>query len=297
MTADGELASAGRPDAHARSLWARLLPRSLRRSPLAVAALITVAVWLALAVLAPLIAPYGPLQQDIAQRLQPPSAAHWLGTDPLGRDILSRILYGAHISIAIGLAAVALAASVGTVIGMVSGYAGGLVDELIMRITDLMLSFPTVILAMVISAALGAGIQNAIIAILVAWWPLYARLVRGLALAEREREYVVAATAIGATSGRIIARHIFRNIVAPIIVVGSLDIGRAILLFATLSFLGLGAPPDVAEWGAMVALGQGYFNQWWIAAFPGLAILTLVLAFNIVGDTLRDVLDPRFRRE
>lgn len=297
MMADGDLAAVTGPQVRARSLWARLLPRSLRRSPLALGALVTVVVWFALAALAPLIAPYGPQKQDIAQRLQPPSALHWLGTDPLGRDILSRILFGAHISIAIGLAAVALAATLGTVIGMVSGYAGGVVDEVIMRITDLMLSFPTVILAMVISAALGAGIQNAIIAILVAWWPLYARLVRGLALTEREREYVVAATALGASSSRIVARHIFRNIVAPIIVVASLDIGRAILLFATLSFLGLGAPPDVAEWGAMVALGQGYFNQWWIAAFPGLAILSLVLAFNIVGDTLRDVLDPRFRRE
>ena len=162
-----------------------------------------------------------------------------------------------------------------------------------MRINDLMLSFPTVILAMVISAALGAGMKNAVIAIMIAWWPLYARLVRGLVLAQREREYVLAATAMGASRVGIARRHVLRNIVSPVIIMGSLDIGRAILLFATLSFLGLGAPPEMAEWGAMVAAGRNYFEQWWVSGFPGLAILTLVLAFNVVGDSLRDFLDPR----
>lgn len=279
--------------ARRRTFLRTVLPPAIRRSPLAITGLVIVAAWVALAVFAPWIAPYKPLTQDIVHRLQPPSGAHILGTDALGRDIFTRILYGARISIAIGFAAVVLAASVGTVVGTIAGLSPNAVDETIMRVNDLMLSFPTVILAMVISAALGAGMKNAVIAIMVAWWPLYARLVRGLVLAQREREYVLAATAMGASRAGIARRHVLRNIVAPIIIMGSLDIGRAILLFATLSFLGLGAPPEMAEWGAMVASGRNYFEQWWISGFPGLAILTLVLAFNVVGDSLRDYLDPR----
>ena len=255
--------------------------------------MVIVAVWIVLALFAPWIAPYKPLSQDIVHRLEPPSVAHILGTDALGRDIFSRIIFGARISISIGFAAVALAASVGTVVGIVAGLSPTVVDETMMRINDLMLSFPTVILAMVISAALGAGMKNAVIAIMIAWWPLYARLVRALVLAQREREYVLAATAMGSSRIGIARRHVLRNIVSPVIIMGSLDIGRAILLFATLSFLGLGAPPEMAEWGAMVASGRNYFEQWWVSGFPGLAILTLVLAFNVVGDSLRDYLDPR----
>jgi len=229
------------------------------------------------------------------QRLAPPSGEHWLGTDPLGRDILSRILHGARLSLPVGVAAVLLALVLGTLLGSVAGFLGGRVDEGIMRATDLMLAFPTVILAMVITAALGAGVRNAILAIMVAWWPTYARNVRGLVLATRHREFVLAAEAIGATRPRIFLYHILPSTISPLVILGTLDLGHAILTFATLSFLGLGPPPDLPEWGSMIATGRSYFDQWWIGAFPGLAMLSVVLAFNIVGDGLRDLLDPRYR--
>jgi peptide/nickel transport system permease protein len=279
-----------------RARLTRFLPRVLVRSPLALVSLGSVFVWGILALAAPAIAPYGPLGQDIVGRLAPPSPAHWLGTDPLGRDILSRILYGARLSIPVGIAAVALAVLLGTIVGSAAGAAGGVVDEGIMRATDLMLAFPTVILAMIISAALGAGIRNAVIAIMVAWWPSYARFSRGLVLAAREREYVEAARAAGASSLRVFLRHILVNILSPIIILGTLDIGHAILTFASLSFLGLGPPPQIPEWGSMIASGRDYLDQWWIGTFPGLAILSLVVALNVVGDSLRDALDPRLRK-
>jgi peptide/nickel transport system permease protein len=274
----------------------RFIPRPFRRSPLTITASLVVLAWLALALVAPTIAPYGPLQQDIVKRLAPPTQAHWLGTDVLGRDVLSRILYGARISILVGIAAVILAAVLGTVLGSVAGYLGGLLDELVMRVTDVMLAFPTVILALVITAALGAGIQNAVIAIMVAWWPSYARLVRGLVLAIKEREYVLVARALGASESRLLRMHILRNIVSPVIILSTLDVGHAILTFASLSFLGLGPPPEIPEWGSMIAAGRDYFDQWWMGTFPGLAILSLTMAFNIVGDSLRDMLDPRLRK-
>jgi peptide/nickel transport system permease protein len=279
-----------------RPLFSRLLPRVFTRSPLALGAVTVVMLWTAVALAAPLLAPYGPLAQNIGDRLSPPTSAHWCGTDPLGRDILSRVIYGARLSIPVGIAAVALAALLGTVIGSVAGVAGGIVEEVIMRATDLMLAFPTVILAMIISAALGAGIRNAVIAIMIAWWPSYARFARGLVLAAREREYVEAARAAGASAGRIFVRHILTTIISPIVILSTLDVGHAILTFASLSFLGLGPPPQIPEWGSMVAAGRDYIDQaWWIGTFPGLAILTLVLALNVVGDSLRDALDPRLR--
>ena len=267
----------------------------LRRSALAVLALAVVGIWLVLAVLAALLAPYDPLHQDIGSRLRPPTAAHRLGTDALGRDILSRILYGARISIPVGIGAVALATLLGMLVGSAAGFLGRLVDEVMMRLTDLMLAFPTVILALVITAALGAGIRNAIIAIMIAWWPSYARLVRGLVLSAREREFVQGAYALGASSWRVLGRHILPNITASVLILSTLDVGLAILMFASLSFLGLGASPEVPEWGSMIAAGRNYFDQWWITTFPGLAILSLTLAFNIVGDSLRDFFDPRLR--
>jgi peptide/nickel transport system permease protein len=251
--------------------------------------------WVLVAILAPLISPYPPLQQDVMSRLDPPSNEHWLGTDPLGRDILSRIIYGSRLSLPVGVAAVALALVLGTLLGSVAGFLGGRTDEVVMRLTDLMLAFPTVILAMVITAALGAGVRNAIIAIMVAWWPTYARNVRGLVLATRNREFVHAAHSLGATRPRIFLYHILPSTISPLVVLGTLDLGHAILTFAALSFLGLGPPPDLPEWGSMIATGRSYFDQWWIGAFPGLAILSVALAFNIVGDTLRDLLDPRSR--
>jgi peptide/nickel transport system permease protein len=281
------------PSALRRSRLALALP--LMQSPVAVVALLVVVLWVLLALLAPVIAPYPPLEQDVMKRLAPPSGEHWLGTDPLGRDILSRILYGARLSLPVGVAAVLLALALGTLLGSVAGFLGGRTDEVIMRATDLMLAFPTVILAMVITAALGAGVRNAILAIMVAWWPTYARNVRGLVLATRHREFVLAAEAIGATRPRIFLHHILPSTISPLVILGTLDLGHAILTFAALSFLGLGPPPDLPEWGSMIATGRSYFDQWWIGMFPGLAILSVVLAFNIVGDGLRDLLDPRYR--
>ncbi len=280
-----------------RPLLSRLLPRVFTRSPLALGALTIVTLWAAVALAAPLLAPYGPLAQDIGDRLSPPTSAHWFGTDPLGRDILTRVVYGARLSIPVGIAAVALAALLGTLIGSVAGVAAGIVEEVIMRATDLMLAFPTVILAMIISAALGAGIRNAVIAIMIAWWPSYARFARGLVLAAREREYVEAARAAGASAGRVFMRHILTTIISPIVILSTLDVGHAILTFASLSFLGLGPPPQIPEWGSMIAAGRDYIDQaWWIGTFPGLAILSLALALNVVGDSLRDALDPRLRK-
>ncbi|MGH2615572.1 MAG: ABC transporter permease [Thermomicrobiales bacterium] len=267
----------------------------MRQSPVAAVAAAVILFWIVVALASPLISPYPPLAQDVMNRLAPPSAAHWLGTDPLGRDILSRIIFGSRLSIPVGVAAVLLALVLGTLLGSIAGFIGGRVDEGIMRATDLMLAFPTVILAMVITAALGAGVRNAIIAIMVAWWPTYARNVRGLVLATRHREFVLAAHALGATRPRIFLRYILPSTISPLVILGTLDLGHAILTFATLSFLGLGAPPDVPEWGSMIATGRSYFEQWWIGAFPGLAILSVALACNIVGDSLRDALDPRYR--
>ncbi|HET7093143.1 MAG TPA: ABC transporter permease [Thermomicrobiales bacterium] len=273
------------------------LVRALRQSPVAVAALAVIALWIAVAFFAPLLAPYPPLKQDVMQRLAPPSAAHWFGTDPLGRDIFSRVLYGSRLSLPVGVAAVVLALVFGTLLGSVAGFLGGRIDEVIMRVTDLFLAFPTVILAMVITAALGAGVRNAIIAIMIAWWPSYARNVRGLVLATRHREFVLAATALGAARPRIFLKHVLPSTLSPLVILGTLDLGHAILTFAALSFLGLGAPPDQPEWGAMIATGRSYFDQWWIGAFPGVAILSVALAFNLVGDSLRDYFDPRYRNQ
>jgi peptide/nickel transport system permease protein len=268
----------------------------VKTSPLAATALGVVAVWLALAAAAPLLAPYEPLRQDIVGRLAPPSSTHWLGTDALGRDILSRTLHGARISIPVGLAAVMLAALLGALVGGLAGFVGRRLDDALMRATDLMLAFPTVILALVITAALGVGVRNAVFAIMVAWWPTYARLVRGLVLAVREREYVQVAYALGASDARVLWRYVAPNVVSSVVVLATLDVGHAILTFASLSFLGLGPPPEVPEWGSMIAAGRNYLDQWWIATFPGLAILSLTISFNIVGDSLRDFLDPRLRR-
>jgi peptide/nickel transport system permease protein len=271
------------------------LPRAVHQSPVAIVALGIVVLWIGIALLAPVLSPYPPLQQDVMHRLAPPNAEHWLGTDPLGRDILSRILFGSRLSLPVGVAAVLLALVLGTLLGSIAGFLGGRVDEVLMRATDLMLAFPTVILAMVITAALGAGVRNAIIAIMVAWWPTYARNVRGLVLATRDREFVLAARALGATRSRMFLHHVLPSTISPLVILGTLDLGHAILTFAALSFLGLGPPPDQPEWGSMIASGRSYFDQWWIGAFPGLAILSVALACNIVGDSLRDFFDPRYR--
>jgi peptide/nickel transport system permease protein len=266
-----------------------------RRNPLMVFGIAVVLVWIAISVLASLIAPYAPLAQDVNRRLQPPSAEHLFGTDELGRDIFTRVLYGGRITMPAGAAVIVVGALIGTLVGAVAGYLGGLADEALMRITELFMSFPTIILAMAVTAALGPDIRNAIIALVVVWWPGYARLVRGLVLRIKNNEYVEAARAVGAPGPYVLGRTILPNAIAPGLVMMTLDIGTAILTFAGLSFLGLGPEPTSPEWGRMVSVGIDYFDQWWMWLFPGVAIALLVLACNFIGDGLRDLFDPRMR--
>ncbi len=248
------------------------------------------------ALLAPVLAPMDPTDQLLSLRLTPPSPVHWLGMDQLGRDVLSRLLYGARISLMVGLVVVLSAGFVGTLVGLIAGYAGGILDEILMRLTDIFFAFPPLILAMSIAGALGPNLNNAMIAIAVVTWPVYARLVRGQVLALRQREFVEAARGIGASTPRILFRHLLPNTLAPILVQASFDMGGAILAAAGLSFIGFGARPPTPEWGVMISEGSKFFStQPWLSFFPGLAILLTVTAFNLIGDGLRDTLDPRLR--
>jgi peptide/nickel transport system permease protein len=275
----------------ARPRWVR----RLRRYGPAWAGGAVVIAWILVALLAPVIAPYAPETQDITNRLAAPSAAHWLGTDVLGRDVFSRLLHGARLSLTAGFTVVLLGAAIGVTVGLVAAWARGFVDEALMRFTDLVLCFPPIILALAIAAALGIGTTNTIIAMLVVWWPKFARLARALTLVQRSQEYVEAATVVGLKPTRILGRHILPNTLGPLAVLITLDLGNAILTFAGLSFLGLGVVPPTPEWGSMVAEGRELVEQWWVAAFPGLAILTVVVGFNFCGDGLRDWLDPKGR--
>jgi peptide/nickel transport system permease protein len=252
--------------------------------------------WIIVAIIAPLLSPYLPATVDVTARLRPPSAQHWLGTDVLGRDVFTRLVFGARISLTTGIVVVIVGALIGTLVGGVAAYMRGRIEELIMRVTDLVLCFPPIILAMAIAAALGIGTTNTIIAMLVVWWPKFARLARSLVLVQRSQEYVEAAVVMGLSPARILLRHIFPNSIGPLIVLVTLDVGNAIITFAGLSFLGLGVIPPTPEWGSMVSEGRELIEQWWVAAFPGLAILTVVLGFNFLGDGIRDWLDPRSRR-
>jgi peptide/nickel transport system permease protein len=237
------------------------------------------------------------LAQELGSRLQPPSPVHWLGTDSLGRDIASRILYGARISLIIGVVVVTTAGIVGTAIGLVAGYAGGLVDETLMRLTEVFLAFPALILAMAIAGALGPSLTNAIIAIAAVTWAVYARLVRGQILSLRRREFVEAARAMGASRTRIVVRHLLPNALAPLMIQASFDLGSSIIAAAGLSFIGFGAQPPTPEWGVMISDGRNYIStQPWLSLFPGLAILFAVGSFNLLGDGLRDAFDPRLSR-
>ena len=262
------------------------------RTPLAITGGVIVAFWLLVAVFAPLIRPFDPLAQDF-DRLQAPSAAHLFGTDQVGRDVLSRVISGAQVSIPLALMLVIFAMLIGSVLGAIAGYFGKALDETIMRIADLVFAFPTIILAMVIAASLGPSLTNAVIAMLIVSWPAYARVTRSLVLGARNAEYVVAGRLLGNGPFTSLSKDILPNVVSPVVVLATLDVGTAILLLSGLSFLGLGAVPPTPDWGAMVSDGVQNFSSWWIAAFPGLAILTVVLAFNFLGDALRDALDPR----
>jgi peptide/nickel transport system permease protein len=242
------------------------------------------------------IAPQDPLAQNVSNRLQPPGESALMGTDELGRDVLSRVLYGGRITIPAALAVVIVVSIVGTLTGAIAGYMGGTGDEILMRLTDLFMAFPTIILAMAITAALGADIRNAVLALIIVRWPNYSRLTRGLVLEAKNQDYVKASRSLGASHIHILRRTLLPNTIAPAIVYASLDVGTAILLFAGLSFLGLGPEPASPEWGRMVSIGIDFFDQWWMWLFPGLAIAILVMAFNFIGDGLRDMLDPHTRK-
>ncbi|HXF64661.1 MAG TPA: nickel transporter permease [Caldilineaceae bacterium] len=281
----------------ALSVSQRQTLRRLLREPATMAGLLLLAVFVLLAIFAPLLSPYDPLFQNISASLTPPSREYLLGTDKLGRDILSRMLYGTRISLLVGVAVVTAAGLFGALIGLVAGYLRGWADELLMRVTDIFFAFPSLILAMAIAGALGPSLQNALIAVAVVTWPVYARLVRGQVLVLREQEFILAARAVGVGSGMVLARHLLPNTLGPLLVQASFDMGAVILSVAGLSFIGFGAQPPTPEWGVMISEGRNYITtQGWLTAVPAAAILLLVAAFNLVGDGLRDVLDPRLRR-
>jgi peptide/nickel transport system permease protein len=283
------------PRRHRSTLFS--VAHTLRGRPLALAGIGIVLGWLAVGLFAPLLPIADPDTQDLLQRLKPPSSDHLLGTDDLGRDIFSRIIWGARVSVPAGIAVILATGTIGCALGAVAGYLGGAVDSVIMRAADAILSFPSIILAMSITAVRGGpGLGNALIAVGFVLWPEYARLMRSQVLAIRENEYVTAARSVGAGRNRILFRHILPSTDAPIIVKATLDVGSAIVLTAGLSFIGLGAVPPTAEWGAMIKQGADKGLQyWWYALVPGVAIMSVVMALNFFGDGLRDALDPRRR--
>ncbi|ALV29268.1 ABC transporter permease [Pannonibacter phragmitetus] len=270
--------------------------RALLRNPLTVVGLVIILTLLLTAAFAPWIAPYSPIEGQLTERLLPPSAAHWMGTDELGRDIFSRVVHGARITLFIVLLVAIISAPLGLIIGAVSGYFGGVADRIIMGITDIFLSMPRLILALAFVAALGPGIENAVIAIAITAWPVYARLARAETLTIRKAEFIAAVRMQGASHGRIILRHILPLCMSSTIVRVTLDMAGIILTAAGLGFLGLGAQPPLPEWGAMISRGRAFIlDQWWVATMPGFAIVIVSLGFCLFGDGLRDVLDPRQR--
>ena len=280
------------PEAQAKD---RRYSSSPWRRPLAVIGLVVIALWVLVAIFAPLVAPDDPLGQNFVQ-LTAPSAQHWMGTDQLGRDVLSRVVYGAQVSLPLAVLLVMCAMIIGSIVGAAAGFFGGWIDAVLMRVADVVFAFPGIILAMAVAAALGPQLRNAVLAVVIVSWPAYARLMRSLVLSARQAQYVTASRLLGASPLRALLVDIRPNVIGPVLVMAALDVGNAVLLLSGLSFLGLGAQPPTAEWGAMVAAGAENFDKWWIGLFPGLAILTVVLAFNFVGDSLRDALDPRTAR-
>ena len=279
----------------ARASRRRQLANALRQPAIAVAVVIMV-LFVFAALFAPVLSPTDPLDQNVLQGLKPPSVEHPLGTDKLGREVLSRLLYGARISLFVGVAVVLIAGAVGTLLGVVAGYRGGWADEGLMRITDIFFAFPALILAMAIAGALGPSLQNALIAISAVTWPVYARLLRGQVLALKEREFILAARTVGVPEWQIVLRHLLPNMLAPLLVQASFDMGAAITAVAGLSFIGFGAQPPTPEWGVMISEARNYMaTAWWLGTFPALAIMLVVGAFNLLGDGLRDLLDPRLR--
>jgi peptide/nickel transport system permease protein len=280
-----------RPGKRSRWWQAKSDSGKIWRQPVVVAAILIAGAWALVAILAPLLAPYGPLDQSPVI-YAPPSAGHPFGTDELGRDVLSRVIYGARLSIPLALSIVTASLLVGGFLGMVAGYIGKYVDEAIMRLTDLVFAFPQILLAMAVTAALGPSSANAVLALVIVSWPAYARVIRGSVLTIRSEDYLNSSRMLGVGPLRALRKDVVPNSFGPAIVLATLEFGNAILLLAALSFLGLGPRPPAPEWGAMIALGTNDISMWWVSVFPGLAILTVVLACNIIGDALRDRLDP-----
>lgn len=284
-----------------------------RKNRLAVLGLAFILLVVVISLLAPLLAIQHPAYVDINGQLQQrwdfhdtpgdyqvflgPSLAHPFGTDNFGTDWYSKVVYGASVSLEVGLLVVIPASLIGSLLGLLAGFKGGIIEEVIMRITDVFLSIPSLILAIAITAVLGRSIEHVMYALIITWWPWYTRLVRGQVLSVKERQFVESAKSVGASPSRLMLRHILPNSISPVIVQASMDFGYVILTAAGLGFLGLGAPPGTAEWGVMISEGLTYlFNAWWMSVFPGLAIVVTVLGFNLLGDGLRDILDPRLRR-
>jgi peptide/nickel transport system permease protein len=277
-----------------------LMLRAFRRDPLAVASLVAILVFILGAIFAPVLTPYpeqGRGDPNILEKFKPPGKDHPLGTDNLGRDVLARILFGGRVSLSMGFLVVFIAVMVGLPLGALAGYTGGWVDNLIMRITDMFLAFPSLLLAMAIAAALGPSFTNAMIAIALTWWPWYTRLVRAQVISLRELYFIEAARSTGVRDGMIIWRHVIPNVMTPVLVQATMDLGSAILVGAAISFIGLGVQPPTPEWGSMISQGRIYFiERPWYAGAAGSAIFLITLSFNLLGDAVRDVADPRTRR-
>ncbi|AEG61598.1 ABC transporter permease subunit [Desulforamulus ruminis] len=269
----------------------------LKRNPMTLAGCFIVLMILAMAALAPVMATHSPVAINMTEKLQPPSIHHFFGTDEMGRDIYSRVLYGCRLSLGVGTSIVLLAATLGILIGSLAGYGGGRKDQVVMGIMDIILSFPSLVLAMALAAALGPSLVNAMLAVALVKIPVYVRLARGQVISLKEKQYVKAARSFGSTPGWIITKHIIPNCIAPVLIQLTLGIGEAILIAASLSFIGLGAQPPAPEWGAMISTGRTYIlDQWWYATFPGLFIFITVMGFNLLGDGVRDILDPRSKK-
>jgi peptide/nickel transport system permease protein len=268
----------------------------LVKNPLVLGGLVLVAFFLVLAILAPIVAPADPIAMNAGQALEGPSLSAPFGTDRFGRDVLSRAIHGTRASLFVGIGSIAIACLIGTVVGLAAGYSGGTVDNVLGRVMDVFFTFPSLILAIAISSALGLGVQNALLAIAITYWPAFGRVVRGATLAEREKDYVEAARVLGASDGRVVWSHVLPNVLSPIVVQFTVAISQAIIIESSLSYLGLGTQPPTPSWGTMINEGRTFLNTApWISVFPGAAIMGAVLAFNLLGDGLRDVLDPRSR--
>ena len=275
----------------------KTIRRLFRSNALFTIGIIICMLWILAAIFAPWIAPYDPIEQDLTVRLKAPSGDHWFGTDQFGQDIFSRVIYGGRYSLLAGLLTVVIAGAIGTMYGAVAGYIGGSVDAVMMRISEMIMSFPSLILAMIINSVMGSNLFNTMFALVIVAWPNYARLMRSVVLSVKESEYVTAARSLGSGNLRVLMKEIIPNSVSSVLIMATTDIGNQILMFSTLSFLGLGSAPPTPEWGMMVFDGVGNFNKFWIAGFPGLAIFTMAVGANFIGDGMRDLLDPKLRKQ